>query len=282
VVEAADEFANIPGRFLPFVIARGKGPMSNLDQNTYRAQTGARAQEIDAGLRSYMLGIYNYMLFALAVTGVSALAITNLQPLQDILFRAVTHPETGQLLGYTLSTPGWIAVIAPLGIVFYLSARVHKMSIAAAQMWFWAFSALIGVSVASVLFNYTGESVARVFFITAAAFAGLSLWGYTTKKDMSGWGSFLIMGVIGLIIAMVVNMFLGSSTLQWAISILGVGIFAGLTAYDTQNLKNIYLGGVDKQGHEVVQRVSIMGALRLYLDFINMFFFLIQLLGSRE
>lgn len=253
--------------------------MSNLDQQTYRAQTGARAQEIDAGLRSYMLGIYNYMLVALAITGLSALAIANLQPLQDLFFKTVM---TTRGPASTLTILGWIAVIAPLGLVFFLSARIHKMSIAGAQTTFWIFSALIGISVASVLLNYTGESVARVFFITAAAFAGLSLWGYTTKKDLSGWGSFLIMGVIGLVIAMVVNMFLGSSTLQWAISILGVGIFAGLTAYDTQNLKNIYLGGVDKEGHEVVQRVSIIGALRLYLDFINMFFFLIQLLGSRE
>ncbi|MFP3942596.1 MAG: Bax inhibitor-1/YccA family protein [Alphaproteobacteria bacterium] len=252
--------------------------MSNLDQNTYRAQTGARAQEIDEGLRSYMLGIYNYMMMALAVTGIAALAITNFG-LKDIFFNTVPTQYGPR---ETLNMVGWIAVIAPLGIVFYLSARMHKMSVGAAQMWFWAFAALIGVSVANLLFNYTEESVARVFFITAASFAGLSLWGYTTKKDLSGWGSFLIMGVIGLVIAMVVNLFLQSEAMHWIVSILGVGIFAGLTAYDTQNLKNIYLGGVDKQGHEVVQRVSIMGALRLYLDFINMFFFLMALLGERE
>jgi FtsH-binding integral membrane protein len=170
----------------------------------------------------------------------------------------------------------WVVFLAPLGLVFFLSARIQKMSATAAQTTFWIFAALIGLSLASIFIAYTPESITRVFFITAGAFAGLSLVGYTTKKDLSGMGTFLIMGVIGLIIAMVVNMFVASSMLQLGISVIGVLIFAGLTAYDTQQIKLMYY---EADGEEVAAKKSIMGALKLYLDFLNMFIFLMHILG---
>jgi FtsH-binding integral membrane protein len=185
--------------------------------------------------------------------------------------------EFGRVL-YT--TPlKWVVFLAPLGLVFFLSARVHKMSVNAAQTTFWIYAALVGVSIATIFMVYAHGSIARVFFVTAAAFGGLSLYGYTTKKDLSGWGSFLIMGVIGIIIAMIVNMFVGSSALQFAISVIGVLVFAGLTAYDTQQIKESYYEG---DGEVAAGRKAIMGALSLYLDFLNMFLFLLQLFGSRE
>ncbi len=255
--------------------------MSNLDHNTYRAGTTAtRAGEIDAGLRSYMLGIYNYMAVALAVTGAAAFAVAELEPLRQIFFKTALT-ETGQsVITYTMA--GWIAAFAPLGFYFLVFPRMNRMSVSGMQTAFWAFALVFGISLSSILLIYTAESIARVFFITAASFAGLSLWGYTTKKDLSGWGSFLRMGAIGLVIAIVVNIFLGSSTLQFVISIVGVGIFSGLTAHDTQDLKNIYLGGIEQHGREAVQKSSVFGALRLYIDFIGIFIFLMHLLGNRE
>ena len=224
-----------------------------------RAQ--AEAAAVDVGLRAYMLRVYNYMCVALALTGAVA-------------FYVSTSPT---LLQAIYGTPlMWVVFLAPLGMVFFLSARIHKMSAGTAQTMFWFFAALVGLSLASIFIVYTGASVARVFFITAGAFAGLSLVGYTTKRDLSGMRTFLFMGVIGLVIAMVVNMFLGSSGLQLLISVAGVLIFAGLTAYDTQQIKLMYY---EADSGEVATKKSIMGALRLYLDFLNMFIFLMHILG---
>ncbi|MEM8796723.1 MAG: Bax inhibitor-1/YccA family protein, partial [Pseudomonadota bacterium] len=173
----------------------------------------------------------------------------------------------------------WVVMLAPLAMVFFMSFRVHKMSVGAAQSTFWAFAALMGMSLSTILLVYTSESIVRVFFITAAAFGSLSLFGYTTKRDISGWGSFLFMGLIGIIIAMVVNIFMQSSALQFAISVIGVLVFAGLTAYDTQRIKEMYFEG---DGEVAMGRKAIMGALSLYLNFINMFIMLLQLFGNRE
>ncbi len=224
-----------------------------------RAQ--AEAAAVDAGLRAYMLRVYNYMCVALALTGAVAFFVS-------------TSPT---LLQAIYGTPlMWVVFLAPLGMVFFLSARIHKMSAGTAQTMFWIFAGLVGLSLASIFIVYTGASVARTFFITAGAFAGLSLVGYTTKKDLSGMRTFLFMGVIGLIIAMVVNMFIGSSGLQLLISVVGVLIFAGLTAYDTQQIKLMYY---EADSGEVATKKSIIGALRLYLDFLNMFIFLMHILG---
>ncbi len=228
------------------------------------SQAQAEAAAVDVGLRTYMLRVYNYMCVALALTGAVAFFVS-------------TSPT---LLQTIYGTPlMWVVFLAPLGMVFFLSARIHKMSAGTAQTMFWIFAALMGMSLASIFIAYTPESVTRVFFITAGAFAGLSLVGYTTKKDLSGMGTFLFMGVIGLVIAMVVNMFLGSSMLQLGISVIGVLIFAGLTAYDTQQIKLMYY---EADGEEVATKKSIMGALKLYLDFLNMFIFLMHILGNRN
>ncbi|MBO6718831.1 MAG: Bax inhibitor-1/YccA family protein [Rhizobiaceae bacterium] len=232
---------------------------------TAGSRTGAA---IDEGLRAYMLRVYNLMALGLAITGVAAMATAQL---------AMTSPAFAQIMyGSPLR---WVVMLAPLGFVFFLSARIHKMSVASAQTTFWAFAAVMGISLSSIFLVFTGESIVRVFFITAASFGALSLWGYTTKRDLSGMGSFLFMGLIGLILAMVVNIFLASSALQFAISAIGVLIFAGLTAYDTQQIKEMYYEG---DGALVAGRKAIMSALRLYLDFINLFMFLLQFLGNRE
>jgi len=224
----------------------------------------AYAAEVDEGLRAYMLKVYNYMCIGLGLTGAVAFATS-------------TSPAMMQAI---YGTPlKWVVMLAPIGFVFFLSARIHAVKASTAQALFWVYAGLMGLSLAFVFMVYTGESVTRVFFITAGAFAGLSLYGYTTKRSLSGMGSFLIMGVIGLIIASVVNMFLASSGLQFAISVLGVLIFAGLTAYDTQRIKAIYL---ESDGAAVSEKKAIMGALTLYLDFINMFLFMLQLFGNRQ
>ena len=227
-------------------------------------QAQAQAAAVDVGLRAYMLRVYNYMSVALALSGAVAFFVSTNPAMQQVIF----------------GTPlMWVVFLAPLGLVFFLSARIQKMSATAAQTTFWIFAALMGLSLASIFIAYTPESITRVFFITAGAFAGLSLVGYTTKKDLSGMGTFLFMGVIGLVIAMVVNMFLGSSMLQLGISVIGVLIFAGLTAYDTQKIKLMYY---EADSEEVATKKSIMGALKLYLDFLNMFIFLMHILGNRN
>jgi FtsH-binding integral membrane protein len=218
---------------------------------------------IDEGLRAYMLRVYNYMASGLAITGVVA------------YFAAVS----GLYVAIAQTPLIWLVIFAPLGLVFLLSARVHKMSPGAAQLAFWSFAALMGLSLSYVFLAYTGTSITRVFLITAASFGALSLYGYTTGKDLSGWGSFLFMGLIGLILAMIVNIFLGSSALQFAISVIGVLVFTGLTAYDTQQIKEMYFQG---DSTAVAGRKAIMGALRLYLDFINLFIMLLHLFGNRE
>jgi FtsH-binding integral membrane protein len=218
---------------------------------------------IDEGLRAYMLRVYNYMALGLAITGVVA------------YFAAVS----GLYVAIAQTPLIWLVIFAPLGLVLLLSARVHKMSTGAAQLAFWSFAALMGLSLSYVFLAYTGTSITRVFLITAASFGALSLYGYTTGKDLSGWGSFLFMGLIGLILAMIVNIFLGSSALQFAISVIGVLVFTGLTAYDTQQIKEMYYQG---DSTAVAGRKAIMGALRLYLDFINLFIMLLHLFGNRE
>ncbi len=237
------------------------------------ARSGAGA--IDQGLRAYMLGIYNYMTMGLGVTGLVAYGAFNL----------ATNEVGGQLVltdfGHAIYTSAlrWVVIFAPLAVVFGLSAGRDRLSAGGARAVFLAFAALMGLSMSTIFLVYTHGSIARVFFITAASFGALSLYGYSAKRDLSAMGSFLMMGVFGLIIASLVNVFLHSTGLQWAISVLGVGIFAGLTAYDTQSLKaGYYAGGA----YEAVEKRSIFGALTLYLDFINMFQFLLQLMGDRR
>jgi FtsH-binding integral membrane protein len=224
---------------------------------------------IDEGLRAFMLGVYNNMAMGLAVTGIVA---------YGAFAWAVSDPAVAQVL--YASPLRWVIMLAPLAFVFGLSAGVQRMQPGTARLLFLAFAAVMGLSLSSIFIVFTGESIARTFFITAASFGALSLWGYTTRRDLSAWGSFLFMGLIGLIIAMVVNLFLASSALQFAISAIGVLIFAGLTAYDTQRLKHTY----DIVAGDVVAagRASIIGALQLYLDFINLFMFLLQFMGNRN
>jgi len=225
-------------------------------------RTGARAG-YDAGLRRHMLSIYNYMASGVLLSGVVAM-----------LFASSGYAAQ------VLTTPlRWVIMLAPLGFVMAMSFGIHRMRTSTVQILFWAFAVAMGLSLSSIFLVYTGASIATTFFATAAAFAGLSLVGYTTKKDLSGMGSFLIMGVVGILIAMLINLFLQSSVMQLAISALGVLIFAGLTAYDTQRLKQEYyqLAGTDFAGKAVV-----MGALSLYLDFINMFQFLLSFMGNRN
>ncbi len=233
-------------------------------QRPYSSPTITRSAEIDQGLRAYMLRVFALMGLGLAVTGLVA-------------FFTAQSPAMLQTL-YT--TPlKWVIFLAPIGIAFFFGFRIQAMSAAAAQALFWVFSAIMGLSLASIFVIYTGESVARTFFISAGTFAATALYGYTTKRDLSGFGSFLIMGVLGLIIATIVNAFLVSSSLQWVISILGVLIFTGLTAYDSQKIKEMYWEG-DTQ--EMGAKKAVMGALNLYLDFINLFLFMLQFLGDRR
>lgn len=235
---------------------------------TLRTQqmTGAQASaaQVDEGLRAYMLKVYNYMSIALGLTGAVAYVASTSQGLMSAIY----------------GTPlQWVVMLAPLGLVFFLSARIAHMKAQTAQMVFWIYAGLMGLSISYIFMIYTGASITRVFFITSGAFAGLSLYGYTTKRDLSGMKSFLVMGLIGLLIAMVVNIFLESSAMQFVISVIGVLIFAGLTAYDMQQIKSIYL---ESDGTETHEKKAIMGALRLYLDFLNMFLFLLHLFGNRD
>jgi FtsH-binding integral membrane protein len=245
------------------------------DFNNYQNRTAqARAQSgamIDEGLRTYMLKVYNLMALGLAITGVAAFLTWQM---------AVSDGQLtpfGQLL-YT-SPLRWVVMLAPLAVVFFLSFRINSMSVAAAQATFWGYAALMGLSLSSIFLIFTGQSIVQTFFITAASFGALSLYGYTTKRSLSGMGSFLIMGLFGLIIASLVNIFLASSALGFAISAIGVLIFAGLTAYDTQKIKEMYY---DADDVAVMGRKAIMGALTLYLDFINLFTFLLQFMGNRN
>jgi hypothetical protein len=259
--------------------------MQPYEQKQYAAGTGfARsAAQVDQGLRAFMLGVYNNMVLGLAISalialGVNMLAVTS-DPSQAVIrMGGVGLTEFGRIL---YGTPlMWVVALAPLAFIFMFSFRMDKMSASSARMTFFAFAAVMGASLSTLLIRYTGASVVQVFFITAASFGALSLWGYTTSRSLSGMGSFLIMGVVGLIIASIVNIFVASSMLQFGISVLGVLIFAGLTAYDTQKLKDMYLYG--NYDTEAAAKVSVFGALTLYLDFINMFQFLLALVGNRN
>jgi FtsH-binding integral membrane protein len=244
--------------------------MAQLQNEMARSGTVVRpGATVDEGLRAYMLRVYNYMAGGVALTGLVAYFTAQM---------AMSNQAVAQAL---YGTPlKYVIMFAPLAFVFYLSFRVYKMSPAAAQIAFWLFAGVMGLSLASIFLVFTGQSITQVFFVTAGAFAGLSLFGYTTKKDLSGWGSFLIMGVIGLILAAIVNLFLQSSALMFAVSVLGVVIFAGLTAYDTQRIKDEYYHIAGDAA--AMTKTAVMGALSLYLDFINMFTSLLSLVGDRE
>jgi uncharacterized protein len=263
--------------------------MSDLDRNYTspfgRAAGRADAATVDAGLRSYMLRIYNYMTIGLAITGLAALGV---------YMAAVTTDPAGAAakIGNAFLTPfgyamfvsplKWLFMLAPLAMVFAISAGLSRFKPATTQMLFWVFSALMGISLSSIFLVYTHTSIVRVFFITAASFGALSLYGYTTKRDMTGIGSFLIMGLFGIVIASVVNIFLANGVMGFIISVVGVLVFAGLTAWDTQRLKNDYIYGYASQGGDIAERAAISGALSLYLNFINLFTLLLQLLGQRD
>jgi FtsH-binding integral membrane protein len=258
--------------------------MAQFDRNFTRAQAGVRdVYGVDEGLRTYMLAVYNYMAAALAITGIVAYAVymqcitTDSTQAALILKNGTMLTAFGKML--FIGPMKWVLFLAPLAMVFLFAARIQQMSLTGAQVTFWIYAALVGASIASIFVVYTQGSIARVFFITAASFGALSLWGYTTKRDLSGFGSFLFMGLIGIIIASVVNIFLASSMMQFVISVVGVLVFAGLTAYDTQQIKESYYAG---DGAAVTGKKAIMGALQLYLDFLNMFLMLLSLFGNRE
>ncbi|MBR9820363.1 MAG: Bax inhibitor-1/YccA family protein [Rhodobacteraceae bacterium] len=243
------------------------------DYRTMQATAGARSAAIDEGLRAHMNKVYGTMSVGTLLTFLVAWAVGSSPELLGIFRDPVTLQP---------NILGWIIMFAPLAMVFGFSAMINRFSAAAAQLFFYGFAAVMGLSLAWIFVAFTGMSIAQVFLVTSIAFAGLSLWGYTTKKDISGWGSFLIMGVIGILVASVINIFLGSPALHFAISIIGVLIFAGLTAYDTQNIKVTYLQHAHSGDSEWLGKAAIMGALQLYLDFINLFMFLLQFLGNRE
>ena len=227
--------------------------------------------EIDLGLKAYMNKVYSFMAVGLALTGV----IAHLTSTLAFNFSTNTYTNFGATIyGSPLA---FLIMLAPLGFIIAINMGISRMKESTVQVLFWAFASVMGLSLSSIFIQYTGESVARVFFITAGAFGGLSLYGYTTKKDLTGWGSFLFIGLIGILIASIVNIFVASTALQFGISVIGVLVFAGLTAYDTQRIKAMYYDGTGQEGKK-----AIMGALTLYLDFINLFIMLIQLFGQRR
>jgi len=233
-------------------------------QPRWTDRSAATQVDIDVGLRDYMLRIYNYMASALALTGIVAWVAAS--------------GGRDSFIAHIYHTPlMWLVILAPLGLVMLMSFGLNRLSLPAAQGLFWLYSALMGLSMSTIFLVYTYSSIARVFFITAAMFAAMSLYGYTTRRDLSRFGSFLFMGLIGIVIAMLVNIFLRSPAIYWAISVIGVLVFTGLTAYDTQSIKEMYYEG---DGQEIAGKKSIMGALRLYLDFINLFMMLLRLMGS--
>ncbi len=245
-----------------------------------RQNVGARAQSsamIDEGLRSYMLKVYNYMSIGLGITGVVAYFLFKMTAIVDSSGNIAGFTELGALIYQ--SPLMWVIALSPLAFVMVLSFGINKMSAATAQLTFWAFATVMGLSLSSIFITYEIMSIARVFFITAATFGAMSLYGYTTKRDLTGMGSFLFMGLIGIIIASIVNIFLASSALAFGISVIGVLVFVGLTAYDTQKIKEEYL---ESDSSEIMGKKAIMGALRLYLDFINLFLMLLRLFGNRN
>tara|TARA_B100000686_G_scaffold103772_1_gene111089 strand:+ start:55 stop:810 length:756 start_codon:yes stop_codon:yes gene_type:complete len=246
-------------------------------QNIQSRATTAETHVIDEGLRAYMLKVYNYMASGILITGFISLLLFKL---------SVVTTADGSIAGLTglgnvlyNSALMWVVMLAPLGVVFYMSFGIKNMSATKAQTTFWVFAALMGASLSSIFLVYTGASITRVFFITAGTFGSMSIYGYTTKRDLTKLGSFLMMGLIGIIIASIVNMFMKSSMMYYVISILGVLIFVGLTAYDTQKIKNMYLAS---DSGEIIGKKAVMGALTLYLDFINLFIMLLRLFGQRR
>ncbi|SHI39471.1 Bax inhibitor-1/YccA family protein [Wenxinia saemankumensis] len=252
--------------------------------NTIRARAGARTAQIDEGLRAHMNKVYGTMSVGMVITALAAWAMSGLAVSDAPTAYAMGDGTYLTEFGYALyaSPLRWVVMFLPLIMVFAFGALINRISAAGAQLFFYTFALAMGVSISWIFMVFTGFSIVQVFLITAISFAGLSLWGYTTKKDISGWGSFLIMGVIGLIVASIVNIFLASPATMFAISVIGVLLFAGLTAYDTQNIKNQYLAHARHGDGEWLAKSAIMGALNLYLDFINMFMFLLQLFGNRE
>jgi FtsH-binding integral membrane protein len=246
-----------------FEMANWSDPRSATAPGT--TTTVGRDVAFDAGLRSHMLSVYNYMASGVLLTGIVALLFAQ-SGMAGTVFR-----EGGPL--------AWLIMLSPLAVVLIMSFGINRISTGTAQALYWVYATLMGLSLSTIFLVYTGGSIAQTFFATAAAFAGLSLWGYTTKKDLSAMGTFLIMGLVGLIIAMIVNFFMQSSALDLAISAIGVLIFAGLTAYDTQKIKSMYFAVA---GTDFIGKAAIMGALTLYLDFINMFLFLLRFMGNRE
>jgi FtsH-binding integral membrane protein len=235
------------------------------DKTVWRASRGAQAVEgIDQGLRTYLNRVYMFMAFGLILTGGASYTVANIPEMMHLVF------GTGLR---------WFFIFAPLGLVFFLSYRINSLKYSTAQALFWIYSGMVGISLAAIFLMYTGTSIARVFFITASMFGGMSLYGYTTRRDLSGMGSFMFMGLIGIIIASVINMFMQSSAMQFIISLIAVVVFTGLTAYDTQAIKLMYYEG---DGEEVMGKKALMGALRLYLDFLNLFLALLQLFGDRR
>jgi len=242
--------------------------------------TTAETHVIDEGLRAYMLKVYNYMTSGVFLTGIVSLLLFKLSGGYNIQVTEMGITGTTSIGNMIYSSPlAWIIMLAPLGVVFYMSFGIRKMSVSKAQGTFWIFAALMGASLSSIFVVYTGASITRVFFITAATFGAMSIYGYTTKRDLTKLGSFLMMGLIGIIIASIVNIFMKSTMMYFVISIIGVLIFVGLTAYDTQKIKNMYLAS---DTGEVMGKKAVMGALTLYLDFINLFIMLLRLFGQRR
>src|SRR4029077_1677279 len=251
--------------------------MSDFDRNYAAARTGYRTDQvaIDAGLRAYMIRVYNYMTAGVALTGLVAWLTFSAAVVQTGAGLQLTAFGQAVFQGPLM----WVLVLAPLGLVFAISFGINRMQPATALMLFFVYAGFLGMSLALIFLIFTGTSITRVFFISAATFGALSLWGYTTKRDLSGLGSFMFMGLIGIIIASLVNIFLRSSGLDWAISVIGVIVFAGLTGWDTQRIKEIYSPMDDGT---VGGRKAVMGALSLYLDFINLFLMLLRLVGDRR
>ncbi len=237
------------------------------------ATVGVPRAARDAGLRSYMLSVYNYMASGVLLTGIVAILFAN----SSLINAVATVNQAGRL---QMTGLGYIALFAPLALVFMLSFGINRISAGTAQLLYWLYAALIGVQFSTFFLVYTGVSIGQTFFATAAAFLGLSLFGYMTKRDLSGWGSFLIMGVVGIMVALLINLFLRSPALDLAVSAIGVLIFAGLTAYDSQKIKSVYFA-VAGNG-EAMAKSAVIGALNLYLDFINMFLFLLRFMGDRR
>jgi len=252
--------------------------MSDFDRNiAARGGFADRAAAVDAGLRAYMLRVYNYMAAAVALTGVVAYATFNAAVVMDASGKITALTPFGQTI---FSGPlSIVLLLGTLGLVYFISFRINRLQYTTAMTLFMLYAALLGVTLSSIFLAYTGASITRVFFISAASFGALSLYGYTTQRDLSPMGSFMIMGLFGIIIASLVNIFLKSSGLDWAISVIGIGVFAGLTAWDTQRIKEMY-DSMDDDG--TMGRKAIMGALSLYLDFINLFLMLLRVVGDRR